>query len=185
MSAAEEAEATELEMRQLEESLAGARSVLEQRISAAKARTLGHEKAAAELRKAIEALEPQREACAQREVEAERAFHAARAQAQTAAAPALDVCERHGLEDCLQSVIRAARRGYSGKDYLRVEQRKLLALRSELRAVGYRHEYLDELCDASLNRPDKFEHAAPLLRATLISRLECIDAHELSVDAGG
>ena len=172
--AMEEAEATEVEMRQLEELLAVARRELEHRISAAKARTCEHVQTAAEYRGVIEALEPHLEAGTQNEVKAELDFEVAKAKAHATVAPALDVCKRHGLEDMLQSVIRAARRGYSGKDHLRIEQIKLVALRSELRTVGYRHVYLDELCDASLNRSDKFEHAAPLLQATLVSKFDCL-----------
>jgi hypothetical protein len=84
-----------------------------------------------------------------------------------AAAPALEVLERHRFSDVLNDMLRATRRGYSGKEWLGELQATTAVVRKQLAEIGYEHRRITEISRLSLNRPDRFQALVPLCQASL------------------
>lgn len=172
LDARDAAQATEAEIQRTCKRLDDARETLERECRAAQVRTAELNTSLADCNSAIERLRPIRDSAVSNEAEARKQAQAASTAMRDAIRPAVDVLERHGVDGVLVKMLAAASTGYAGKSWLREHQESLQTARDELAEVGYRHPLLDRVCNYSLNRADKFAHAAPLLRANLLTKLE-------------
>jgi len=125
-----------------------------------------------EIRSSIENLGPLREAAMHREAEVSAEAVKTMNEFLDVVRPAIAVFDRHTMNEVLRGTLAAARKGYSGKDRLSELHNKMCKARRDLQSVGYCHPLLDELCNYSLNRADKFERTTPLLQSTLLTGLK-------------
>ncbi len=172
IAAAADAELTAENLQALLDKAESMRAELQRKVNDCKAKEHAFHKEIAESKKVALLLSPIAESAAVAAAEALAMANAVKNELRSAAAPALNIFRANGVEDIFSTMVRAAHRGYLGKNDLTDAQEALKTIHRQLYAAGYEHKLIRSICGLSLNRPDKFLNDIPRAQEHLLTGLE-------------